>query len=46
MSLYCQQLLGKLQLPDGSVVNKDGKVVGRIFVGMRQVIGPNGEILV
>ncbi len=37
--------LGRLRMPGGEIVNKDGRVVGKIFVGMRQVIGPNGEIL-
>ncbi len=37
--------LGRLKMPGGDVVDRAGTVVGKIFVGLQQVIGPNGEIL-
>ena len=39
------RFLGRLKMPGGDVVDRAGTVVGRVFVGLRQVIGPNGEIL-
>lgn len=39
------RFLGRLKMPGGDVVDRAGTVVGKIFVGLQQVIGPNGEIL-
>ena len=39
------RFLGRLKMPGGEVLDRAGTVVGKIFVGLQQVIGPNGEIL-